>query len=242
MNIKEILDELVERYNTPEFILRDPIQFPRQFTRLEDIEISAVLSSILAWGKRSMVLKDADRLHTRMNYEPYYFIMNKEWESFRQSRKNVHRTIFEEDIWIICRGLYNFYSENNSLEKLFMNGILEGIDRLSCLLKCRHLVSPLSKSPCKRTNMMLRWLVRNDGIVDMGIWKNISPAQLIIPLDVHVSRISRLLWKDLPKGDKMKTALQITRYLSELCPEDPCKYDFALFGFGEDAGKKVTEF
>lgn len=242
MNVKEILDELVERYNTPEFVLRDPIQFPRRFTRLQDIEISAVLSSILAWGKRSMVLRDADRLHAAMRYEPYDFIRNKEWESFRGSRKNVHRTIFEEDIWKVCRGLHTFYSENISLETLFIHDILEGIDRMARLFDCRHLVSPLSKSPCKRTNMMLRWLVRNDGIVDMGIWKNVSPSRLIIPLDVHVSRVSRLIWKDLPKGDRIKTALLITQHLSELCPEDPCKYDFALFGFGEEWGKNVTQF
>ncbi|WP_106831199.1 TIGR02757 family protein [Parabacteroides pacaensis] len=235
--IKEILDELVEHYNTPEFITRDPIQFPRQFTGLQDIEISAVLTSILAWGKRSMVLRNADRLHTQMNYQPYYFIMNKEWQRFHDSRKNIHRTIFEEEIWKVCNGLYTFYSENNSLESLFTKDILEGIDQLSRLFNCRHLVSPQSKSPCKRTNMMLRWLVRNDGIVDMGVWKKISPSRLIIPLDVHVSRISRLIWPTLPKGDKLKTALLITHYLAELCPEDPCKYDFALFGFGEEVGK-----
>lgn len=242
MNIKELLDELVGHYNTPDFVHRDPIQFPRRFTRLQDIEISAVLTSVLAWGKRSLVLRDADRLHTKMKYEPYAFIMNKEWEEFKNSRKNIHRTIFEEDIWKICNGLYRFYSDNPTLETLFQNGIAEGINSLSRLFYCRHVSSPVSKgkSPCKRTNMMLRWLVRNDGIVDMGIWKNLSPSQLIIPLDVHVSRIARIIWKDLPKSNNFQTALRITQYLCKLCPEDPCKYDFALFGFGEESGKKVS--
>lgn len=238
--IKELLDELTGRYNTAAFIEKDPIQFPRRYTRREDIEIAAVLTSVLAWGKRSLVLRDAERLHARMDYAPYAFIMNREWEAFRESRKNVHRTIFEADIWFICRGLHAFYSTRSSLEELFTGGIREGIDALARLAECRHLVSPDKQSPCKRTNMMLRWLVRNDGIVDMGIWKNISPASLIIPLDVHVSRISRLIWSDLPKGDNLRTAYRITEHLAELCPEDPCKYDFALFGFGEEHGKKVT--
>lgn len=239
-DIKAILDELTEQYNTPAFIARDPIQFPRRFNRKEDIEISAVLSSVLAWGKRSLVLRDAERLHTRMNHRPYDFLMNKEWEPFEGSRRNIHRTIFENDLWFICRGLYAFYSSRSSLEELFADGIQAGINALARLLNCRHLVSPYKKSPCKRTNMMLRWLVRNDGIVDMGVWKNISPASLIIPLDVHVSRISRLIWDDLPKSDNMQTACRITGHLADLCPEDPCKYDFALFGFGEEHGKKVT--
>lgn len=242
MDIKALLDELTERYNTPDFITRDPIQFPRLFNRLQDIEISAVLTSVLAWGKRSMVLRDADRLHTQMNYRPFDFIMNREWEAFENSRRNIHRTIFEEDIWKICNGLFGFYSEHASLETLFADGIETGIHRLAGLFGCKHVSSPSSKSksPCKRTNMMLRWLVRNDGIVDMGIWKNISPARLIIPLDVHVSRTARLIWKELPAADNFPTAVAITARLAALCPDDPCKYDFALFGAGEEFGKDVT--
>lgn len=233
MNLKEILNELTERYNEPGFIANDPIQFPRRFSRLQDIEISALLTSILAWGRRDMILRNADRLHAQMQNQPYHFVMNREWERLADSGKNIHRTIFEKDVWQICRRLYAFYTANDTLESLFSLGVLDGIDRLSCLLSSRHLSSPLSQSPCKRTNMMLRWLVRNDGIVDIGIWNTIGPSQLIIPLDTHVGRVSRMIWPQLPKTDKMKAAQQITGYLAELCPEDPCRYDFALFGYGQ---------
>lgn len=234
MQLKTILEELTERYNTPGFIANDPIQFPRRFTRKADIEISALFTSILAWGRRDMILRNADRLHACMRNRPFDFIMNRDWECFYGSSGNVHRTIFERDIWQICQALYAFYAEHDTLEMLFSQGVSDGIDKLSCLLSSRHLSSPRTNSPCKRTNMMLRWLVRNDGIVDMGVWKTIRPSQLIIPLDTHVGRVARLIWHDLPRTDRMKTALQITAHLSALCPSDPCKYDFALFGYGED--------
>ena len=238
MSLKERLEELVAIHNTPAFIETDPIQFPQRFSRLEDIEISALLTSVITWGKRGLILRDAEKMHQMMGDSPYNYIMNQEWNRLKDSDKNIHRTFFERDMWNICQGLYHYYLENNSLEELFLtDGILHGLDKLSGLMNTRHISSPQTKSPCKRTNLMLRWLVRNDGIVDMGVWKNISPSQLIIPLDVHVARVSRTIWDDLPKTDRLKTALMITNHLSELCPEDPCKYDFALFGYGEEQSR-----
>jgi len=236
MNLKERLDELVEKYNVPSFIDNDPIQFPRRFTLLQDIEISALLTSVITWGRRDGILKDAEKLHNIMSNSPYHYIMNEEWAALKNSRKNIHRTFFEHDMYTICQNLHTFYLENNSLESLFTPGnILDGIIRFGKVTNSRHISSSIKTSPCKRTNLMLLWLVRNDNIVDMGVWKKISPAKLIIPLDIHVSKISREIWKKaLPKTDRMSTALQITGYLSEMCPEDPCKYDFALFGLGEE--------
>ena len=238
MSLKERLDELVAIHNTPAFIETDPIQFPQRFSRLEDIEISALLTSVITWGKRALILRDAEKMHQMMGDSPSNYVMNQEWTALKDSGKNIHRTFFERDMCNICQGLYDYYLENNSLEELFLtDGVLHGLDRLSRLMNTRHISSPQTKSPCKRTNLMLRWLVRNDGIVDMGVWKNISPSQLIIPLDVHVARVSRTIWDDLPKTDRLKTALMITNHLSELCPEDPCKYDFALFGYGEEQSR-----
>lgn len=242
MELKELLDQLTTKYNVSSFIETDPIQFPRRYSLLQDIEISALLTSIITWGKRAMICRSAERLHQLMGESPYHYIMNCEWSVLKESNKNIHRTFFEHDLYLFCQVLYHYYQKNHSLENLFLeNGILGGIDHLSMLVGSRHLASPVSKSPCKRTNLMLKWLVRNDEIVDMGVWKNISPSQLIIPLDVHVSRVSRTIWSDLPKTDRLSTALKITEHLSELCPEDPCKYDFALFGFGEEEQNELRK-
>lgn len=238
MPIKEILDELVAAYNTPAFIETDPIQFPRRFTHLQDIEISALLTSVITWGKRELILRDAEKMHRMMGDSPHAYILNREWEGLKETGKNIHRTFFERDLWHICQGLYNYYQENETLEELFLSErILSGLEKLSGWMNSRHISSPQTKSPCKRSNLMLRWLVRNDGIVDMGVWRRVSPSQLIIPLDLHVGRVSRIIWNDLPKTDRLSAAMKITAHLSELCPEDPCKYDFALFGFGEEQSR-----
>lgn len=242
MELKELLDQLATKYNVPSFIETDPIQFPRKYTLLQDIEISALLTSVITWGKRALICRSAERLHLLMGESPYRYIMSKEWGRLKESNKNIHRTFFERDLFYFCQGLHDYYQQNDSLEKLFVDhGILGGIDQLSQLFSSRHLASPVSKSPCKRTNLMLKWLVRDDGIVDMGVWTRLSPAQLIIPLDVHVARVSRTIWDDLPKTERLATACKITEYLSQLCPEDPCKYDFALFGFGEEEQKELRK-
>lgn len=238
--LKNKLDELADIYNVPEFVLRDPVQFPHRFNNVQDIEISALLTSIITWGRRDSILKNAEKMHVLMRHAPYSYIMNKEWSILKDSRRNLHRTFFEKDLYPICRNLFGFYSEHQSLESIFENKTtVDGLHALSSLLDTRHIASPQGKGPCKRTNLMLRWLVRNDGIVDLGVWKNISPSQLIIPLDVHVSRIGRSFWNDLPKTDSMSTALKITEHLAAFCADDPCKYDFALFGLGEDKTKEI---
>lgn len=230
--LKSRLDELSAKYNVNSFIDSDPVQFPRRFSDSRDIEITGLITSVISWGKREMILRNANRILERMNHAPYDFIMNRKWATMKHSDINLHRTFFERDLYQISNSLYNFYKSENSLEILFEPSITNGLSELSALMQSRHIASPAGKSPCKRTNLFLRWMVRNDGIVDLGIWRKVTPSQLIIPLDVHVGRTSRSIWKELPATDSMKTALAITHKLKQLRPEDPCVYDFALFGIG----------
>jgi len=96
----------------------------------------------------------------------------------------------------------------------------------------RHIANPAANSACKRINLALRWLVRREGPVDMGLWKSISPSELFIPLDVHVGRTARLLGLLERKSNDKKAVISLTEKLREFCPEDPVKYDLALFGYG----------
>lgn len=235
--IKERLDYLAHKYNVPAFAESDPVQFPRRYEHIRDIEITGLITSVISWGKREMILRNMNRILDKMNHSPSDFIMNKEWEKMKDSEINLHRTFFEHDLYQISKSLYDFYSTNDSLEILFTDSVTEGLNELASLTNSRHIASPDKKSPCKRTNLFLRWMTRKDGIVDLGIWKNVDPATLIIPLDVHVGRTARLLWKELPNSNNMKTALAITDKLKELHPSDPCLYDFALFGFGVEGMK-----
>lgn len=244
--LKKLLDEKAARYNCKEFIAADPVQFPHAFSERRDIEIAALLASVIAWGNRKMIISSGNKmLFGIMGGTPYDYIMRGEWQRLAPEA-NIHRTFFVNDFIYLCRGLQAIYNRHNSMEELFIaqESVWEGIYNLRTALarandgaSTRHISNPTTvagrpASACKRLNMMLRWLCRNDGIVDIGLWQQIAPSQLMIPLDVHVARIGRALSLIERKSNDRRTVEQLTTRLRELCPEDPVKYDFALFGIG----------
>lgn len=244
--LKALLDEKALQYNRPEFIAEDPISFPHSFSRKEDIEIVALLASIIAWGNRKMILRSGNKMFCDiMQSRPYEYVMSGEWESL-DDRLNIHRTFFAADFKYICRGLRSVFRKYGSMEPLFTGcSTWDGIERLRSEfaavnggLSTRHISNPVPSkgkpaSACKRMHMMLRWLCRKDGIVDLGIWDSVHPSQLMIPIDVHVARTARALGLVSRKQNDRRTVEELTERLRELSPEDPVRYDFALFGVGE---------
>ena len=251
--LRLILEEKVLQYNTKEFIANDPISFPHSFVKREDVEVAALLASIIAWGNRKMILRSGDRmLHGIMESSPYDYVMSGEWNTLADDI-NIHRTFFARDFKYICRGLKNIYSRYGTMETLFVGcSVWEGIENLRRELAAanggattRHISNPVpgngkQASACKRLHMMLRWLCRKDGIVDIGIWENVAPSGLMIPVDVHVARTAGLLGLVTRKQNDRRMVEELTSRLRELCPEDPIRYDFALFGVGE-AGDTFIE-
>lgn len=252
--IKAVLDAKAAQYNCVEFITNDPISFPHSFTRKEDVEIVALLASVIAWGNRKMILRSGNRMfYEIMDSRPYEYVMSGNWEML-DDRMNIHRTFFASDFKYICRGLRNIYSRYKTMETLFLDcTVWEGIGNLRRELAeanggllTRHISNPVAQkgkpaSACKRLHMMLRWLCRKDGIVDLGIWQGVSPSQLMMPLDVHVARTARILGLVTRKRNDRRTVEELTEKLREFSPEDPLKYDFALFGAGEAGDEFFTE-
>lgn len=244
--LKQILEEKVALYNRKEFINDDPISFPHSFTKREDVEISALLASVIAWGNRPMILRSCNRMfYDIMGGAPYSYVMSGSWEQL-DDRQNIHRTFFAADFKYICRGLKSIYTKYGTMEALFIGcSVWEGIENLRQELAAvnggrmsRHISNPVPQkgkpaSACKRMLMMLRWLCRKDGIVDIGIWQNVHPSQLMMPIDVHVARTARQLGLVTRKQNDRRTVEELTAKLRELSPDDPVRYDFALFGTGE---------
>lgn len=244
-NVKLLLDSKVGQYNCKEFIKNDPVQFPHAFSMRKDIEIASLLASVIAWGNRTMIIRSGNKmLFDIMEGTPYDYVMSGRWSKLDDTA-NIHRTFFVRDFKYICRGLKSIYEKYDTLEILFENrNVWEGIASLrgelcnannSCNIK--HISNPIAcsgrpASACKRLHMMLRWLCRNDGIVDLGIWQKVSPSQLMIPLDVHVARVGRALGLVARKQNDRRTVEELTSRLREYSPDDPIKYDFALFGIG----------
>ena len=240
--LKAVLDEQVRLINTPSFIEADPVQFPRRYGRLQDIEIVSLVVSAIAWGKREMILRNAGRILAKMGGNPYEYVMNEDYRTLGTA--NLHRTFFEPDLAYMLRGLRKIYSENDTIESFLQNRQVQNAWSIAHALqseiaaanngkenfKCLPLRS--EKSALKRLNLALRWLVRNDGIVDLGIWKILKPSQLFIPLDVHVANVARKLGILQRKSNDRQAVEELTAVLRTFCPEDPVKYDFALFGIG----------
>ncbi len=222
-DLKQQLIDWAETYNDPVYFLEDPIAFPRKFLEngasLQDIEIAAIFSAHLAWGRRAMIVRDCNRLFDEMQWRPYDYIMAHD---YRDDNTSLHRTIKWSEIALICNHLFHFYSNNKSLEKLNQSEIRTTIFRQK----------EDKRAANKKINMMRRWMVRDDGKVDLGLWKKTSPADLIIPLDVHVYTQAAALGLTNRKQKDIVTAQQITDAFKEIWPDDPVKGDFALFGYG----------
>lgn len=243
----ELLDSEARRINRPEFIGSDPVQFPRMFSRLQDIEIVAFLSAIIAWGRRSMICRDAEKILSLMDHQPYAYVMDEGYEELPH-HMNLHRTLFTEHMAWFLRGLRKVFKNYGSLDNfasIMKSGESETpawhlIDSLQRLMvdvnngeTCSQcLPTNLSTTALKRVNMALRWLVRDDGIVDMGVWKSIPKSKLYIPLDVHVGNTARDLGLIFRRSNDRRTVEDLTAVLSMLRPDDPVFYDYALFGIG----------
>lgn len=233
MNLKNKLEEAYNLNNSIEFVKKDPIQIPHRFSKKEDIEISGFLTSILAFGKREIIINKANDLMQRMDNQPYKYVMNGDFSNIKGF---VHRTINDVDMTYYLTVLNDIYKNGRSLRHLFSDDIETSLIQFWKVFFSlehekrseRHISNIEKKSAGKRLNFFLRWMVRKDN-VDLGIWKNISTSSLYIPLDVHVGNISRKLGLITRKQNDWKSVVEITSHLRKLDPKDPIKYDLALF-------------
>lgn len=248
-HIKDFLDEKVGLYNRPNFIELDPISIPHRFSKKQDIEIAGFFAAILAWGQRKTILNKCSELLECMDNAPHDFMLNHTEGDLKAVLGFKHRTFNEVDALYFIHFLSWFYRNQDSLEKAFLIGQTGAVDSMESMLTQfqrhffsledapsrtkKHISSPATRSACKRINMYLRWMVRQDQQgVDFGIWKQISPAQLICPCDLHVDRVGRKLGLITRKQTDWYTAVELTQVLRSFDPLDPVKYDFALFGLG----------
>ncbi|HTS45456.1 MAG TPA: TIGR02757 family protein [Puia sp.] len=252
-NLKEFLDRKVEEYNQPSFIVNDPISIPHQFSKKQDIEIAGFFAAIFSWGNRTTIIQKSKELLTLMDNSPYAFCLNHDTSGLKRLMQFKHRTFNATDLLYFVHFLQFHYNRYSSLENAFfqnnfrepsmemnpagaaLNSFYNYFFSLEDAPKRtrKHIASPEKKSTCKRLNMFLRWMVRNDNKgVDFGIWKKLSPAQLICPIDLHVARVAKKFGLVTRKQTDWLSALELTDHLRTLDQNDPVKYDFALFGLG----------
>lgn len=246
-DLRALFDDRVDRFNRPEFIQKDPIQIPRSYTLIQDREIAGFWTAMLSWGNRSTIINKSRELFSLMGNEPYRFILEHKEEDRRAFLEFRHRTFQATDTLYFLHFLQWYYQRYESLESAFssvltpedthVGSALIHFHRLFFSLEeapartRKHIATPENNSTCKRLNMFLRWMVRKDDRgVDFGIWRTISPGQLMIPLDVHVDKVARRFGLLTRKNRDWKAVVELTEVFRAWDPDDPARYDYALFG------------
>lgn len=244
--LKVFLDEKTIAYNNPDFIATDPIQVPHEFSKKEDIEIAGFLTAIIAWGNRTMIIRNAKKMMALLDNAPHDFIVHHTKSDLDHIQDFVHRTFNNLDFLYFLRSLQNIYQHHGGLEKVLKpessaTNYYQTIATFKALFfelshlprTEKHISDPSKNSAAKRINMFLRWMVRNDEKgVDFGIWQSHSPALLSCPLDIHSGRVARKLKLLKRTQNDWKAVTELDKALRKLDKEDPVKYDFALFGLG----------
>ena len=252
--IKDLLEEKYLLFNTTSFIETDPISIPHQFSKKEDIEISALLVATIAWGQRVSIINNGNKLMRLMNNEPYDFIMNFSKKDALRFDAFVHRTFNSTDCVFFLNSLKHIYKKHNGLEAAFSKDFdKEEADVKTAIFNFRtlflepqhlkrtekHISNPMAKSSAKRLCMFLRWMVRQDKrVVDFGLWNTIKPSQLCLPLDLHTGNVSRKLGLLKRVQNDWQAVDEITTMLRKFDKKDPVRFDFSLFGLGAFEGFK----
>lgn len=252
-DLRQWAEEQRRRFHVPSFVERDPVQVPRSFQRLQDVEIAAFFTTLMAWGRRDLIIRSAKRLMERMDGSPYEFVRAGSATDWQQIEGFVHRTLQASDVLYMLRWLRAHYEQHESLQTAFSRHLSSSDPDITKALVGfqsdffslpdapkrteKHISSPAKGgSACKRLCMFLRWLVRVDSTeegVDLGLWREISPRQLIMPLDVHVLRTANRWGICGALKPNWQSAQALTASLRQWSADDPVRYDFAFFGAGE---------
>lgn len=255
-SLRKTLDSFYRDYDFQRRLLHDPIEFPHRYKNPQNIEITAFIATCLAYGKVELFKPVLEQLFSKMGSSPHDFILST---SFTKQKKIFaglkYRFNENEDILCLFFILRNILQQHESLQHLFkmhyhdgdstiekgLAGFMESARSINTSAVygknikpaglMQFLSSPAQGSACKRANLFLRWMIR-DRDIDFGIWKDIPKNRLVIPLDIHIARISKCLAFTSRKTQDWKTAVEITEALKRYDPEDPLKYDFALCHHG----------
>lgn len=243
MITKTELDKLVQKYETVDFIKDDPVQFPHLFHEKKDIELAGFIASLFAYGNRKLFIAKLKDFFEYTQNEPTNFIKNGDFSIILKNDFN-YRFSKPFEIVELLKILSELYNTSKGLSELFEYGYKQGhmfntvidyfysrVDKTAGQGFYHLLPNPRKNGAMKRMNMYLRWMVRKS-VVDLGCWEFIPKSELLIPLDVHVARLSREMNLLSRKSNDMKAVVELTNKLKEFDSEDPIKYDFAIFGLG----------
>jgi uncharacterized protein (TIGR02757 family) len=247
---------LYKRYHRECFIADDPLVVVKKFKSPEDIEVAAFYAALLSYGRVEQIIKSLNNLFDKMEWKPALFAKNNSYTSVLKILDGFkHRFNNAGDMALLTAALGDLYKEHGTLEAAFMAGLENETASLqSGIINFRNqilerakksaklktlpqsfmwLMPSAEKGTCKRLCMYLRWMARPADCIDFGLWKRLSPARLIIPVDTHIARISIRMGLTKRKNGDWLMAEEITESLRKYDANDPVKYDFALCSAGK---------
>jgi uncharacterized protein (TIGR02757 family) len=248
--VHQILNDHYHRYHHPAYLVMDPLKFVREYTTSTDREVVGLLASSLAYGKVEIILNNITRVLKIVGKRPAEYIWTTSFTEKKHALKNFkHRFNHGADIAILFESMKMALREYGSLESLFgvdlspddesirtaLSGFVRRMRRYAKKIAPQNLnaflfllPSPDNGSTCKRLNMFLRWMVRRDDGIDLGVWNRVKTSKLVMPVDTHVAAIGRKLRLSGRKSVDWQFAEEITTELKKLDPDDPVKYDFSI--------------
>lgn len=251
--LRELLERLYAKYNRWEFIPPDPLQFVYKYSEAGEREVVGFVSAALAYGRVGQIEKSLTKLFGLMGKSPYAFVRAFGKAKRRRLSGFKHRFTTGDDISDLLELLRKVLRQDGSIEKFFGRFFSNGdeniiaalskfCDSLYAMYANEHggqvsrglrylLAGPAGGSACKRLNLFLRWMVRDDE-VDTGLWQVIDKSKLIVPVDVHMARLCRILGFHSRKNISLAVAVEITEGFAQIESTDPVKYDFALSRIG----------
>lgn len=243
---REDLERLYNAYHSRRWVHPDPLEFLYDYPNKEDREIVGLIAASLAYGRVAQILVSVSRVLKKLGPSPAAFITCSETAKLKKTFSGFkHRFTTSEELVQFLRGIGEVCRRYGSLEKCFLERydarqdtthsalcfLVENLKGNDVEKPNSLLPVPQKGSACKRLHLFLRWMVRKDD-VDPGDWQDISPAKLIVPLDVHMHRTCSRLKFTCRKQGNLKTAVEITHAFRKVSPDDPVKYDFALTRLG----------
>lgn len=257
LDVLNALDKLTSALDLSSRLEADPIRFPRRFDDPLDIEVISLFTALLSYGRASQIGIAVEDVLGRLGPTPALSaredaelrILKKTFPSRFEGFK--YRFTEGADLDRLWFGVGSVLAQHGSLGAVIRGALKESDDTLIPAYTALHrellsatrshsggkgfqhlLSDPSRGSALKRVNMWLRWMVRGPDEIDFGLWSDLNSSRLLIPLDVHVSRLSRALGMTQRKANDLKTALEVSAFLKRLDPHDPIRFDFALAHLG----------
>ncbi len=236
------LEKLYGKYTHREYVHPDPLEFLYDYPDIEDREIVGFIASALAYGRVNQILKSVRFVLDQLGESPYETLVEGSGRAFVPKLRDFkHRFATGKEMVNMFKGIRRVVRKYGSLNACFLKGLSKTDENIIPALESfahelgggeSHLIPCAGRgSACKRLNLFLRWMVRED-VVDPGGWEGVLPSKLLIPLDTHMYKFGKALGFTERKTANLTTALEITKEFKALCPDDPVRYDFCLTRVG----------